>query len=419
MPAVTVRPMSPGDLPRCRELWNSVVRDGIAFPQTDELSGTEAAEFLAAQSAVGVAELEDGLVVGLYILHPNNVGRCGHIANASYAVDPGMRGMHIGEADPGVLRDRQKLAKDGIVTCVCAISSRSHRIMEVDMSARGTSFMDDIEMFEQAEVAVREAVAQANVDGAIGVDTIRKTVRSSLLKFLWANTHTRPMVIPVVMEIIDAVRPVVVKLLEVLMPIIQELISKILPVVNKLLEKLHTAYPETPVYNNEAVHQWNDGAVTEEPTCGTDGVRTYTCSVGGETKTEPIPATGAHVYGEEPDWIWAEDYSSATAVFTCVNDGCEHTETVTDAHPVMEEISPATATEDQVISYNATVTFQGEDYYVGTPDLTVPGTATGTPGACPFCGKVHGSGVWERLISLFHVVIYIIKTLCSAVADIC
>ena len=110
-------------------------------------------------------------------------------------------GMHIGEADPGVLRDRQKLAKDGIVTCVCAISSRSHRIMEVDMSARGTSFMDDIEMFEQAEVAVREAVAQANVDGAIGVDTIRKTVRSSLLKFLWANTHTRPMVIPVVMEV--------------------------------------------------------------------------------------------------------------------------------------------------------------------------------------------------------------------------
>ena len=98
MPAVTVRPMSPGDLPRCRELWNIVVRDGIAFPQTDELSGTEAAEFLAAQSAVGVAELEDGLVVGLYILHPNNVGRCGHIANASYAVDPELRGMHIGEA---------------------------------------------------------------------------------------------------------------------------------------------------------------------------------------------------------------------------------------------------------------------------------------------------------------------------------
>lgn len=36
-------------------------------------------------------------VVGLYILHPNNVGRCGHISNASYAVKKSKRGMHIGE----------------------------------------------------------------------------------------------------------------------------------------------------------------------------------------------------------------------------------------------------------------------------------------------------------------------------------
>ena len=33
----------------------------------------------------------------MYILHPNNVGRCGHIANASYAIDSECRGKHIGE----------------------------------------------------------------------------------------------------------------------------------------------------------------------------------------------------------------------------------------------------------------------------------------------------------------------------------
>ena len=51
----------------------------------------------AAQSYTGVAEDEDGQVVGIYILHPNNVGRCGHIANASYAVRASCRGRHIGE----------------------------------------------------------------------------------------------------------------------------------------------------------------------------------------------------------------------------------------------------------------------------------------------------------------------------------
>ena len=35
--------------------------------------------------------------MGMYILHPNNVGRCGHICNASYAVKKNLRGLHIGE----------------------------------------------------------------------------------------------------------------------------------------------------------------------------------------------------------------------------------------------------------------------------------------------------------------------------------
>ena len=47
--------------------------------------------------ATGVALDEGGEVVGLYILHPNNVGRCGHIANASYAVRSDCRGRHLGE----------------------------------------------------------------------------------------------------------------------------------------------------------------------------------------------------------------------------------------------------------------------------------------------------------------------------------
>ena len=40
---------------------------------------------------------DSGRILGLYILHPNNVGRCGHICNASYAVSSASRGLHIGE----------------------------------------------------------------------------------------------------------------------------------------------------------------------------------------------------------------------------------------------------------------------------------------------------------------------------------
>ncbi len=84
------------DVPDMIEIWNEVVKDGIAFPQEDCLDATTGSAFFAAQSYCGVAD-DDGTVVGLYILHPNNVGRCGHICNASYAVRSDSRGKHVGE----------------------------------------------------------------------------------------------------------------------------------------------------------------------------------------------------------------------------------------------------------------------------------------------------------------------------------
>ena len=84
------------DLPEIIRIWNEVVEEGIAFPQEELLNSESGAEFFAAQSYTAVAE-ENGKVYGLYILHPNNVGRCGHICNASYAVSSDVRGKHIGE----------------------------------------------------------------------------------------------------------------------------------------------------------------------------------------------------------------------------------------------------------------------------------------------------------------------------------
>jgi L-amino acid N-acyltransferase YncA len=91
-----IREYSEQDLPFIIAIWNKVVEDGIAYPQEDTLDMNTGADFFASQSFTGVAE-EDGTIYGLYILHPNNVGRCGHICNASYAVRSDARGRHIGE----------------------------------------------------------------------------------------------------------------------------------------------------------------------------------------------------------------------------------------------------------------------------------------------------------------------------------
>jgi len=92
-----IRKYENDDISQMINLWNEVVEDGIAFPQEEFLTEKTGAEFFASQSYCGVAVDNSGEIVGLYILHPNNVGRCGHICNASYAVSSKCRGQHIGE----------------------------------------------------------------------------------------------------------------------------------------------------------------------------------------------------------------------------------------------------------------------------------------------------------------------------------
>lgn len=95
---VIVREFVNDDIPFMVAIWNEVVADGDAFPQTELLNETSGLAFFEDQSFTGVAvERSTGEIVGLYILHPNNVGRCGHICNASYAVKRGERGKRIGE----------------------------------------------------------------------------------------------------------------------------------------------------------------------------------------------------------------------------------------------------------------------------------------------------------------------------------
>lgn len=95
-----IRLFTPADVGAMQAIWNEVVEDGVAFPQIEPLQSIgEAEAFFASQTTTAVAvDAESGAVLGLYILHPNNIGRCGHLANTSYAVASAARGRHVGEA---------------------------------------------------------------------------------------------------------------------------------------------------------------------------------------------------------------------------------------------------------------------------------------------------------------------------------
>ena len=79
-------------------VWNEIVEGGAAFPQDKAMDLGESIVFFNSQSKTKVAVDEHDNIIGLYILHPNNVGRCGHICNASYAVSGKFRGIGAGKA---------------------------------------------------------------------------------------------------------------------------------------------------------------------------------------------------------------------------------------------------------------------------------------------------------------------------------
>ena len=114
---VQVRAYEEKDLPEMIRIWNEVVEDGVAFPQEECLDEESGRVFFREQSFSAVAEnLENKEIVGLYILHPNNIGRCGHISNASYAVASAHRGEGIGE----------KLVRD----CIFQAGRLGYRILQ-------------------------------------------------------------------------------------------------------------------------------------------------------------------------------------------------------------------------------------------------------------------------------------------------
>ena len=91
-----IRAYEKQDLKSMIQIWNEIVTEGIAFPQEELLNIMTGDEFFSSQTYTAVAEHEN-IIYGLYIIHPNNIGRCSHICNASYAVDSKSRGQHIGE----------------------------------------------------------------------------------------------------------------------------------------------------------------------------------------------------------------------------------------------------------------------------------------------------------------------------------
>lgn len=110
-------------------------------------------------------------------------------------------GVSIGEIDDFVLRDRQRLADDGFVVIVAAIDRHSGKL------ARPPQIMSHAFAGSDEEAALMDGVRQVVVDVLGGEDTaidwseIHESLKDDVAEYLYRQTHRRPLVIPVTLEV--------------------------------------------------------------------------------------------------------------------------------------------------------------------------------------------------------------------------
>ena len=116
-------------------------------------------------------------------------------------------------------------------------------------------------------------------------------------------------------------------------------------------------------------HTWDNGKVTEEATCKKEGIKTYTCSICGDTKTEAIPKK-EHSFDEGKVTKKATCTEDGLKVYTCKN--CGETK---------EEILKATGHQHTEVRNEKKATckekgYSGDIYCADCGELIKKGSAT-------------------------------------------
>ena len=111
-------------------------------------------------------------------------------------------GLGVGDVGNIVIRDRQKLAEDGIVVVVLTLEAYTGRLLAgPDIVSRGFVYVREAEgLMEEAHQVAAEAVYGCLDRNVTDWTKIKGDIKDSLSEFIWKRTQRRPMILPIIME---------------------------------------------------------------------------------------------------------------------------------------------------------------------------------------------------------------------------
>jgi len=109
-------------------------------------------------------------------------------------------GLNVGDTDHVVLRDRQHLSQDGLVTLIMKINRKRRVVIDdPEVVLRGVAIPDDT-FVDALSKRTMKTLERALKDGA-QLNAIRRSVRESASQMIYEQTKSRPMIIPLVIEV--------------------------------------------------------------------------------------------------------------------------------------------------------------------------------------------------------------------------
>jgi ribonuclease J len=112
-------------------------------------------------------------------------------------------GLGIGDVGQAVLRDRRKLAGDGIVVVVVVVDARSGELVAgPDVINRGFVFDETAEdIIEEARERTVLALKESAADQVTDQSVLANSIRRALGKYFFEITQRKPVIVPVIMEV--------------------------------------------------------------------------------------------------------------------------------------------------------------------------------------------------------------------------
>ena len=95
---LNIRPATDSDRDAIWKIFQEVVAAGDTYPIDPKISRENAFAYWFQNGACAFVAEQDGWIVGIYTLHPNQSGGGAHVANAAFMVPASARGQGIGRA---------------------------------------------------------------------------------------------------------------------------------------------------------------------------------------------------------------------------------------------------------------------------------------------------------------------------------